>query len=225
MLVTELALGVGPAGDGHALRATHWVFRNQSFCRKLAASIRTRLQAVATNWREGQIVECLVILVQRLWFVGQTVEVIKEAQELMLLVRNITNNWIRLLRREISNAINLETAQTRSRDSLHAALLWRKTFVLEAASSDPGFEHAAFACFLECAFTIKDNLSLSEKGDMNTMPAALRRLYVGDLKLLQSLEPRIRWSLQNVQMAVSAAVNSVWTDAVGPSARSFSRWT
>ncbi|KAL8894689.1 MAG: hypothetical protein Q9192_004123, partial [Flavoplaca navasiana] len=225
MLVTELALGVGPAGYGHVLRATHWVFRNQSFCQKLAASIRTRLQAVATNWREGQIVECLVVLVQRLWFVGQTVELIKEAQELMLLVRNITNNWIRLLRQEISNAINLETAQTRSRESLHAALLCRKTFVLEAASSDPGFEHAALACFLECAFTIKDNLSLSEKGDMNTMPAALRRLYVSDLKLLHSLEPQIRWSLHNVQMAVSAAVNSVWTDSVGPSARRFSRWT
>lgn len=225
MLVTELALGVGPSGDGHVLRATHWVFGNQLFCQKLAGCIRTRLQAIATNWREGQIVECLVVLVQRLWSFGQTVEAISEAQELMLRVRSITSNWIRLLRREICNANDVETAQNRSRESLHAALVCRKTFMLEAAGADPGFQHAAFACFLECAFTIKDNLSLTENGDISEMPPALRRLYVSDLKLLHSLEPQIRWSLQNVQSAVSAAVNSVWTDAEAPTARRFSTWT
>lgn len=225
ILVTELALGVGPPGDGHVLRATHWVFRNQSFCQKLAACIRTRLQVIATNWREGQIVECLVVLVQRLWSVGQTMEATNEAQELMLLVRNITHSWIRLLRREICNAIDVETAQTRSRESLHAALLCRRTFMLETARSDPGFQHAAFACFLECAFTIKDNLSLSDDDDFNEMPPALRRLYVSDLRLVHSLEPRIRWSLQNVQSAVSAAVNSVWMDTEAPTARRFSTWT
>ena len=225
MLVTELALGVGPPGDGNVLRATHWLFCNRLFCQKLAGCIRTRLQAIATNWREGQIVECLLVLVQRLWSFGQTRESINEAEELMLLVRSITSNWIRLLRREICNAIDVETAQNRSRESLHAALVCRKTFVLEAARAISGFQHAALACFLECAFTIKDNLSLTENGNISEMPSALRRLYVSDLKLLHSLEPQIRWSLQNVQSAVSAAVNSVWTDAEAPTARKFSTWT
>ncbi|KAL8767206.1 MAG: hypothetical protein Q9209_006211 [Squamulea sp. 1 TL-2023] len=224
-LVTELALGVGPPEDGRVLRATHWVFRHQPFCQALSECIRRRLQTVATNWREGQIVECLLVLAQRLWSLGQTEEATHEGQDLMLLVRHITHNWIQLLRREICNAVDMETAQKRSRESLHAALLCRKTFMLEAAQTDLGFQHSAFACFLECAFTIKDNLSLSEPGYINKMPSELRRLYVSDLKLHHSLEPQIRWSLQNLQSAVTTAVNSVWMDAEGPSARTFSTWT
>ncbi|KAL8991444.1 MAG: hypothetical protein Q9169_007868, partial [Polycauliona sp. 2 TL-2023] len=225
LLVTELALGLGPSEQGHLLRATHWVFTDKSFCKALHSGIRTRLQAIATNWREGQAVECLLMLVRRLWSLGQTVEAIREAEELMLLVRRITHDWIQLLRREICNAVDVETAQTRSRESLHAALLCRKTFVLEATSTNHDFDHVAFACFLECAFTIKDNMSLSESGNISKMPAATRRLYTSDLKLLHSLEPRIRLSLQHIQSAISTAVNSVWMDADGASVRSYSRWT
>ncbi|KAL8785599.1 MAG: hypothetical protein Q9213_003253 [Squamulea squamosa] len=224
-LVAELALGVGPPEDGHVLRATHWVFRYEPFCQALSECIRRRLQTVATNWHEGQIVECLLVLVQRLWSLGQTEEANREGQELMLLVRHTTHNWLQLLRREICNAVHIETAQKRSQESLHAALLCRKTFMLEAARPDLGFQHNAFACFLECAFTIKDNLSSSEPGYINKMPAALRRLYVSDLKLQHSLDPQIRWSLQNLQSAVTRAVNSVWMDAESPSAPTFSKWT
>ncbi|KAL8690761.1 MAG: hypothetical protein Q9218_003865 [Villophora microphyllina] len=224
-LVTELALGAGPSEDAHVLRSAHWVFRNQSFCRALAVCVRRRLQAIATNWREGQTVECLLVLVQRLWTLGQTVEAVSEGRELLLLIRDTTHKWMKLLRREISNAVDLAAAQKRSRESLHAALLCRKTFVLEAARRDLSFEHATFACFLECAFTIRDNLFLSKSSDIFKLPAALRRLYVGDLKLVHSLESQIRWSLGNIQSAVSEAIDSVWTDAEGSSGREFSTWT
>ncbi|KAL8832894.1 MAG: hypothetical protein Q9170_004696, partial [Blastenia crenularia] len=225
LLVTELALGAGPPDDEHVLRATHWVFGDQSFCRKLAMFTRRRLEAIASNWREGQTVECLSIFVQRLWCLGQTTEAVAEGRELLLLIRSITHTWIKSLRREICNAIDVETAQKRSRESLHAALLCRKTFMLEISEADGGFKHAAFACFLECAFTIKDNVSLAESGYISKMPASLRRLYISDLQLVHSLESKIRWSVQNLQIAVSEAINSVWMDAEGPSARTFSTWT
>ncbi|KAL8968636.1 MAG: hypothetical protein Q9183_002371, partial [Haloplaca sp. 2 TL-2023] len=221
-LITETALGAGPPLQGHVLRETHWVFSDPSFCRTLATCVRRRLQAVAHNWREGQTVECLMVLVQRLWYLGQTLEATAQAQKLLIQVRNITHTWIRSLRREICNASDVATAQKRSRESLHAALLCRKTFILEVASR--GFEHAAFACFLECAFTIKDNLGLCDAGYIDKMPAALRRLYVSDLKLIYNLERHIRWSIEHHQAAVSEAVNSVWMDAGGSSARVFSQW-
>ena len=66
-LVTELALGAGPSEDGKTLRAAHWIFRNKAFCHALATHVEARLRAIETNWREGQTVECLLILVQRLW--------------------------------------------------------------------------------------------------------------------------------------------------------------
>ncbi|KAL8960978.1 MAG: hypothetical protein Q9193_002402, partial [Seirophora villosa] len=224
-LLTELAFGAGPASEGDVLRATHWVFRNWSFCQQLVACVERRLQAIETNWREGQTVECLLVIVERLWCLAQTEELISEARKLVLYVRQVTHKWIQMLRREICNAVDVETAQKRSRESLHTALLCRKTFMLEAAGVDSGFQHAAFACFLECAFTINDNLSSSESDYITKMPTSLRRLYVNDLKLVHSLESRIRWSIQNLQPAVSEAVNCVWMDAEGALARRFSQWT
>lgn len=224
-LITELAFGAGPSEKGDVLRATHWVFHDRDFCRSLAAQVRKRLDAIKTNWREGQTIECMLVLLQRIWSLGSSLESVNEAQELLLYVRKITHTWIRLLRREICNAVDVETAQKRSGESLHAALLCRKTFMIELARGDHGFEHAGLACFLECAFTIKDNLSLSEPGYIAKMPVSLRRLYVSDLKLIHSLESRVRWSIQNVQSAVSEAVNSVWMDAEGATARAFTSWT
>ncbi|KAL8760683.1 MAG: hypothetical protein Q9184_003152 [Pyrenodesmia sp. 2 TL-2023] len=224
-LVTELAFGAGPPEDDSVLRATHWVFSDIPFCQTLAAAVRRRLQDISTNWREGQTIECLTILLQRLWCLCQTEEIVNEARELLLFVRSITHSWVQMLRREICNAVDVDTAQKRSRESLHAALLCRRTFMLEVASPKRDLEHAAFACFLECAFTIKDNLSLRELGYITKMPAALRRLYVSDLKLVQSLELKIKWSVQHVQSAVSEAINSVWMDANSAAGRQFSVWT
>ncbi|KAL9020409.1 MAG: hypothetical protein Q9185_002383 [Variospora sp. 1 TL-2023] len=224
-LVTELAFGAGLPVEDDVLRATHWVFHNRSFCQNLVNCVQRRLQAIETNWREGQTVECLLVVVERLWCLAQTTEAIADARKLVLFVRHVTHKWVQVLRREICNAVDVETAQKRSQESLHAALLCRKTFMLEATGTHFGFEHAAFACFLECAFTIKDNLSSGESDYIAKMPASLRRLYVNDLKLVHSLESRIRWSIQNLQSAVSEAVNSVWMDADGTSARKFSPWT
>ena len=224
-LVTELALGAGPSEGVDVLRTTHWVFTNEAFCHTLALHIKWRLDTIVSNWREGQMAECLLVLLQRLWSLGSNGEVIKKALELILYVRNITRNWIRLLRREISNAVDIETSQKRSRESLHAALLCRKTFMIEAAKPGHCFQEDSFACFLECAFTIKDYLSSSEPGYIAKLPAAVRRLYVGDLKLVHGLESQTRWSVQHMQAAVSEAVNSVWMEGEGDLAREFSTWT
>ena len=224
-LITELCLGVGPHEDGDPLRVAHWVFRDQLFCRALAAQVGRRVQAIATNWREGQTMECVLVLLQRLWSLSVAKESIDEAQKLIVLVRKTTHDWIQLLRREVCNAIDVETAQKRSQECLHTALLCRKTFFIEAATMDTGFEHDALICFLECAFTIRDNLSSSEPGSIVKMPASLRRLYVGDLKLVHRLESQIRWSILNNQSAVSRAVNNVWMGAEGACARTFSTWT
>ena len=224
-LITELCLGAGPREGGDSLRAAHWVFRDQLFCRALAAQIGRRVQDIATNWREGQTMECMLVLLQRLWSLSAAEESINEAQKLIFFVRKTTHDWIHLLRREICYAIDVETAQKRSQECLHAALLCRKTFVIDVATTGIGFEHDAFTCFLECAFTIRENLSSSDPGYIAKMPASLRRLYVSDIKLVHRLESQIRWSIVNVQSAVSRAVNNVWMGAEGVSARTFSMWT
>lgn len=225
ILVSELALVVGPPDEQSLLRAGHWVFQDLSFCIALNAHVKGRLDSIAANWREGQTVECLLVLLQRIWSLATSFEARDEAETLILYVRAVTHDWTRSLRREICNATDTETAQKRSKDALLAALLCRKTFILEAAKPDELFQADTLAVFLECSFILSDNLPSKEAGFIGKMPVFLKKLYVSDIKLVHHLEPQIRRAIRLLNNAVNQAVNSVWADAEGQSARVFSSWT
>ena len=224
-LIQELALVTGHSERRDTLRDTHWVFLDPSFCKALAAQVRQRLEAVAANWREGQTVECLVTLLQRLWSLTRSPEIRKEAEELLIYVRTTTHEWTRLLRREICNTGDTETTHKRSKDALLAALLCRKTFLIEAAKPNDHLQADALACFLECSFILKENLPSSEPGYISKMPTNLRKLFVSDIKLVHRLEAKLRLSIQVLQSGVDEAVNSVWVEAKGQSSRKYSPWT
>ena len=224
ILVSELALLVGPPEAESVLRAAHWVFQDLSFCMALNAQIKRRLEDVAANWREGQTVECLLVLLQRIWSLATVFEARKEAQILMLYVRKLTHDWARVLRREICNATSAEVAQKRSQDALRAALLCRKTYILEAATPDEPFQNDALTTYLECSFILRDNLPLKDAGSIGKLPEFCRKLYISDLKLVHRLESHLRRAIELSNSAVNEAVNSLWADAKGQSARLFSPW-
>lgn len=223
-LVTELALVVGPPDEQSLLRAGHWVFQDLSFCIALTAQIKRRLESVAANWREGQTVQCLLVLLQRTWSLAVSFEARKEAEALMLYARKVTYDWTRSLRREVCTATSTEIAQKRSQDALLAALLCRKTFNIEAAKPDEPLHAEMLAMFLECSFVLKENLPSKEARRIGQMPVFVRNLYVSDLKLVHRLETQLRRVIQLLNHAVNLAVNNVWVDAEGLSTRVFSPW-
>ena len=225
ILVTELALVIGPPDGQSLLRAGHWVFQDLSFCTALTVQIKIRLESVAANWREGQTVLCLLILLHRNWSLAASSTAKKEAEALMLYIRKVTHDWTRSLRHEICNAPSAEIAQKRSQDALLAALLCRKTFHIEATKSDEPFHGDALAIYLECSFVLKENLPSKEAGFISQMPALLKKLYINDLKLVHCLEPRLRHAIQSLSDAVNQAANSVWADARSQFPREFTSWT
>ena len=222
-LVSELALKAGDTLASDPLRTNHWVFGDPNFCSTLASALRKRLETIAANWREGQTLECLLLLIERLWSVSSAPDSVMEAERLLFDVRHITRDWVLLLRREVSSAINIETAQKRSMDAFVAALLCRKTFVIEAAQPDNTLTPDNVRCFLECAFTIKENLPSGEIGNISEMHANLKKLFISDIKLVVSLEYRLKISIQTQQLAVSQALNRTWGDEE-ESARIFTTW-
>ncbi|CAF9942696.1 MAG: hypothetical protein ALECFALPRED_009917 [Alectoria fallacina] len=224
ILVAEVALVVGPSNEQNLLRTNHWVFQDLSFCVALIAHIKRRLESIAANWREGQTVECLLVLLQRIWSLATSFEARNNAEVLMLYVRKVTHDWTRILRREICNATSTEIAQKRSQDAILATLLCRKTFIVEATKPNEIFQADTLAIFLECSFILKENLP-SEVGFIGNMPVLLKKLYVSDLKLVHDLESQLRRAIQLLNHAVNQAVNSVWTDAEGQCAREFSSWS
>ena len=223
-LVTELALLVGPPDEQNLLRAGHWVFRDLSFCIALTAHIKKRLESVAANWCEGPTIECLLVLLQRVWSLATSSEAKKEAETLMLYVRRTTYDWARALRVEICNATSTDTAQKRSQDALLAALLCRKTYILEAAEPDEVLLTDTLTTFLECSFILNDNLPSKKAESLGKMSTFLRKLYISDLKLVHRLESQLRRAIQLSNNAVNQAVNNVWVDAEGQSTRVFSSW-
>lgn len=225
ILVKTLALVVGPPDEQSLLRARHWVFRDRSFCTALTAQIKRRLKNLAANWREGQTVECLLLLLHRTWSLATDFEARKDAEDLMLYVRKVTHNWTTSLRREVCNATSTDIAQKRSQDALLAALLCRKTFTIEAEKPDEPLHADGLAVFLECSFMLRENLPSKEAGYIGKMSAFIRTLYISDLKLVYCLEPQLRRAIQSLNDAVNQAVNSVWVDSEGQPTRSFTPWT
>ena len=225
ILVKELALVVGPPEEQSLLRAGHWIFQDLSFCTALTAQIKRRLDSVAANWREGQTLECLLVLLQRIWSIATHPKAREEAEVLMLSVRKVTHDWTRSLRGEICNATSAEIAQQRSQDALLAALLCRKTFMIETAVPDKLLQGDALAIALECSFVLRENLPSKEDGFIPEISPFLRALYVSDLKMVTDLEPHLRRAISLLNDAVNHAVNNVWVDVEGQSKRVFTPWT
>lgn len=225
ILVTQLALVAGPP-EGHSpLRASHRILDDGAFCKALAAQIRRRLESIASNWREGQTVECLLTLLQRIWSLTSSVDSAEEAKTLLLYVRDMTHSWTQQLRKEICNATDVKTAQKRSRDAVLAALLCRKTFIIEAVEAGHAVQAGSLTIFLECSFTLKVNLSSSETAYIAKMTPSLRKSFISDIKLVRRLEAQLRVAIDYFQSAVSDAVNNMWVEADGQVSRQFTSWT
>ena len=223
-LVSELALMAGPTLAGYPLRVNHWALGDPQFCSMMSAVLRERLEIIASNWREGQTLECLVLLIERLWSLASTKQSVMEAEQLLVSARQIARDWVRLLRREVSSALDDETAQKRSVDAFVAALLCRKTFVLEAARPNTVLNPDDLVCFLECAFTVKENLPSGETGHISEMPLNMRKLYISDIKLVLSLEHQLKGSIQAQLPAVSQALNLTWGVEEEDLPRAFTQW-
>ena len=225
VLVKELALVVGPPEKQSLLRACHWIFQDLAFCTALTAQIKRRLESVAANWREGQTLECFLVLLQRIWSIATHPKAREEAEALMLYLRKVTHDWTRSLRGEICNAASAEIAQQRSQDAVLAALLCRKTFMIETANPDKLLQGDALAIVLECSFVLKENLPSNEDGFIPEISPFLRELYVSDLKLVNRLEPQLRHAISLLNNAVNHAINNVWVDVEGQSTRVYTPWT
>ena len=224
-LVAELVLMAGPPRGVDQLRAIHWTFRDPAFCAALIAQIKKRLESIAANWREGQTVQCLGLILQRCWSLTSSIYAKSEAKNLMLHVRSMTLEWTRMLRNEICTAVDVETAQKRSKDGLLAALLCRRTFVIEATHNSSVLQPEALACFLECGFTLKDSLPKIGPEYITKMPERIRTLFISDIKLVHRLDSRLRASVLAVPAAVDQAVNKVWAQAAGVASRNFTAWS
>lgn len=217
--IAELALEAGPRQGDQPLRLNHWVFEDQDFCNRLITEIRKRLLTVVANWREAQYMEILITLTLRAYSLASAEACRKEAVSLLHEARNITLNWVRLLRPEIYNAVDAETSQRRSKDAFWAALLCRRTYTIEAEEGSGFLSPDALSAFIESSIGLQDSSTC-----LSASQTLAQNAYVRDLKLIHRIESKVRESISAFNDSITEAINRVWPEPVGAPPRKFAKW-
>lgn len=223
-LVSQLALQAGGYWEDSTLRISHWVFRDDHFCFAFLRQIRMRLEAIKTNWRESQTLECLITLTQQVWELGASTDATDQASSVLKDIRATTLAWTRSLRQEILNAKDGKIAQMRSRNALFAAFLFRRTYVLEINDQSDKLSPETLADFIECSMILYDNMPEDGSGRIAKLPLSLRNMFVRDLKGVHRLRIKLCQSVLSMGTAVDCAMNRIWPAAAEAPQRAFTAW-
>ena len=223
-LISQVALQVGCPWEDKILRASHWVFTDDQFCQAFIEQIRQRLEAIKTNWREASSLESLITLTQRLWELGESTDVTEQAANIFRDIRATALGWTRSLRQEILTAKDGKTAQMRSRDAMLAALLFRRTYVLEAQDLSDYFATEALAYFIECSIILYDNMPEDGPGRLSKLPLPVRNMFIRDLKIVHRLKSKLHKSILSTGIAIDCAMNKIWPEVAEAPPRAFTQW-
>ncbi|KAE8372270.1 hypothetical protein BDV26DRAFT_274461 [Aspergillus bertholletiae] len=215
VLLRHLALQAGPWVPGNPLRITHSVFRDAGFCRRLAEQINQHLSVIAPNWREVTYMETMLTLTIHLCHLGCR-EISREANTLLLQIRSITLQWINHLRDETRNASEVDAAERAARYCFLAALLCRRTFLVQCYTH-ASLDMESAQCFIEATLALQESLVV----DIAKFSSFTRSMLVRDIKM----SARIRQTIQNTIRLHPSSINSV-LDKVWPSSscREYTTW-
>ncbi|KAH0566486.1 hypothetical protein GP486_000104 [Trichoglossum hirsutum] len=215
----QLAIQAGPAQDEtDALRDTHFVFRDPSFCERLTEQIDNRLRNITSNWRETHCMEMLITLSLRLFSLTSG-PLCQAAERLLKAARDITLQWVTRLRIEIRNAEEADVAQRAAMYGFWAALLCRRTFTT-FVRSDSGMDAEDLSSFVQASVALQENLVV----DLAKLPLSLKNMLVRDTKMAYEIQSLIQESIQSNPSGLGDAINKTWSDLTNSNGRTYSPW-
>jgi len=216
-LFNHLATQAGPVRKklGH-LRDVHIVFKDTSFCERLAEQIDDRLNNITSNWREVHGMELVITLSLRLFTLASSKVV---AKDLLQKARYITLQWITHLRSAARSAMEASVAETAARYAFWAALLCRRTFCT-FAESDQLIPPDDLSIFVQASLALQENLLV----DLAKLSPVLRNMLIRDTKIAFSIHSVILESIQASPETVGLAINASWSNSGNSTGKVFSEW-
>lgn len=155
MLVSHLSLQLGPPSDTtepHGI--AHSIFSDSSFCDRLLAQLQLKLECIASNWRETNVMETILTIILRLNELAPDHK--DTAISILDRIREVTTLWVRKLRSETQHASDSKTARNCQTYLLLAALLCKRAcFKLLDVEEPQAF---AITSFLEACIVVHDNI-------------------------------------------------------------------
>ena len=221
ILLSRIALQAGPSKGGDVLRVKHWVFRDKPFLGRLLEQIKSRVEAVASNWRETQSIECMLTLTIRILQLADDDRIIKEAKAVLSDIRTTTSHWVRELRNEILSAKESTLFEQRRKDAVWACLLVRRTLKSEVHDQSKEIDSEFLQAFFEASIILQQSLEES----FTKVSHMTRNALIRDWRSLSKLVPRIRAALQNDFTVLSRAISTVWQTSARLSSEDFEPWS
>ena len=216
-MFNHLATQAGPARDENGLfRDVHVVFKDPSFCNRLAEQIGNRLRNITSNWREVHCMEVLITLSLRLFALTSSKTL---AKGLTKEARNITLKWITRLQTDVRSAMEASVAETAARYAFWAALLCRRTFST-FAESDQIIPRVELSIFFQASLALQEHLLV----DLAKLPPVLKSMLIRDTKLAYNIQSLILRSINASPQSIGMAINASWSDSANPTGKVFAEW-
>ncbi|KAI8958454.1 hypothetical protein F5Y11DRAFT_362710 [Daldinia sp. FL1419] len=212
LLFDHLVHQIGPSEKHQDILGNiHYIFRDYPFCENLLQQILAKLEAIASNWRETHLMEIIIMLALRLVAFttpfADTSYLAAKAVALLSEARQITFQWVRMLRQEMYSASDLSNAQNCQSYLLWSALLCKRTFAYLQMTTVWDLNKADLAIFLECSTTVYDNIP----DNISSLGQIMKNSFVRDLRMMYSLKDQIRNSIEvHGQAALLDMLKVLW---------------
>ncbi|KAL3476926.1 hypothetical protein BJX99DRAFT_258041 [Aspergillus californicus] len=209
VLSHHLILQAGPRLENDSRRAVHVLFRDMAFCNRLTEEVSRHVEALASNWRETNYMETLLTLSIRMFSLGAASSR-HDSTHLILRIRQITLNWITLLRNETRNAEDVFQSDRAARYCFVSALLCRRTFT-PWLTSQAGFDAESLKCFFEASLAMQESLVV----DLSKFTTITRNMIVRDVKMVSRMAPLLRAGAIRYQNSIGLAIDASLGDFEG----------
>ncbi|KAK0671660.1 hypothetical protein QBC41DRAFT_344465 [Cercophora samala] len=213
-LLLHLALQCGPSSDkDDPLRLVHSVFRDAHFVQKLLEQVNGRLTTLAAlaSWRETHLMRSMIVLALRIQELANSAGLTKlhfQALESVIQARKICISWLRMLREEVQSCTDMSTAQQLQQRALGAALLCRRTFVInvdQTTSLDP----LSLEAYIESTVAMQENMT----SDVESLSQTTLHDLVLATKLSHQLQSLVIQSIDQRPEGLYNALKHFWPDA------------
>ncbi|KAL7619655.1 hypothetical protein AAE478_010196 [Parahypoxylon ruwenzoriense] len=212
LLLDHLAHQIGPSEDHEdPLGPIHCVFKDDSFCKVLLGQLSTKLETIASNWRETHLMEIIIMLALRVTaFTSPFADMkcwVDMAFGILSKARLIALGWARMLRKQMFDSRDLSNAQNCQSYLRWAALLCKRTYAVYQTTTNKDLEKDDLSTFIECSIAVYDNLP----DDIESLGRVVKNSFVRDLRMMFDLKRRIRQSVEHHgQDAILDALHNLW---------------
>ncbi|KAK4171158.1 hypothetical protein QBC36DRAFT_367904 [Triangularia setosa] len=213
-LLLHLALQCGPSTDKYdPLRIVHSVFRDSHFVEKLLEQVNTRLATLAAlaSWRETNLMRSMIFLALRIQELAGNAGLRQlhfQALESVIQARKTCISWLRMLREEIQSCNDMTTAQQLQQRALGAALLCRRTFIINLDQTTP-LDPLSLEAYIESTVAIQENMT----SDVESLPQTALHDLVFATKLSYQLQSLVIQSINQHPVGLYNALKQFWPDA------------